>query len=700
MNTSATLRPLLDAKSVAIVGAVPARDHGKLASKPILNLQRYGFRGSIYPVNPKFDSIAGLTSYQSLSDLPEAVDCVMMLRNADYALPTLHEMVEREIPAAVVCSSGFAEIGGDGAERQRELSESARAAQIVLCGPNTNGLLNFRNGMMLGFHPLLEQERLVRAGSVSVVSHSGTVTGAIMARLQAADVGFGYVISAGNEAIVQAADYMEYIAADDDTRVVVLYLEQVRDADRFLASCEALQRAGKTVLALKAGASKAGAEVAFGHTGALVGSHEAFRAAAEARGVIICEGLEDLVALTKMAATSAAAPSSSIIGLSMSGGLNGLMADAADRGSVPFEPLTEATIGRLREIVPISSPTNPFDLTGLAVDRPGVLDQVLDALADGTSAKEYVFSLGLMPDTTWPEWSRVCSEFASRRGVRMSVYAASGRREGDGYGFFERAGIPVYESIDPLMRSLRAFSAAAARPATQLRVVPAADKRIPDDVPGRRELLTEWGLNYIPYSFVTDPDAAVRSSSEMGYPVAMKVASEAIAHKAKYGLIALDVHSEDEARRAYERLSDNFEALRDTMPNLGTLRVETQKMLPRGGMEVFIGAKVDPDFGVTVSAGLGGGLVEAIADLSSAQAPLDEVRARHLLESNPILGRALAGGKWDVEALVSTLVRFSEMASAMAGQLDEVECNPVVVSSEGAWVVDDLWLTRSDGETP
>ncbi len=692
MKAATTLRPLLDARSVAIVGAVPARDHAKLASKPILNLQKYGFGGEIYPVNPKFDEIAGLAAYPSLRSIPGPVDCVMMLRHADHVVPGLEEMADLGIPAAVVCSSGFAEIGGEGTERQRRLVRIADDFGIAVCGPNTNGLLNFRNGMMLGFHPLLEQPRIVEAGGVSVVSHSGTVTGAVMARLETAGVGFGYVVSAGNEATVQAADYMTYLAGDEGTEVVVLYLEQVRDPRAFLAAASLLKDAGKTVIALKAGASTAGAEVAFGHTGALVGSHTAFAAAARAHGVVVCDGLEDLVAATKTASTSAQVDAS-IIGISMSGGLNGLMADSASRAGVGFEPLTDATRTRLREIVPIGTPTNPFDITGLAVDNPGVLDAVLDTLASGSRTRDLVFSLGLMPDATWPDWSRVCREVADRHGMRIWVYAASGRRDGDGYEQFERLGIPVFDAIDPLLTAIATLAAGRASVAREKASAPAVTP-LPEDVPGRRELLTESGLDYVPYAFVSTREEAVRAADDMGYPVAMKVASEDIAHKAKLGLIELDVHSADAAGAAFERLAANYDEVRAAQPGLAPLRVEIQRMLPRGGMEVFLGARVDPEFGTIVSVGPGGGLVEAFAALSSAVAPADEAAASELLRANPILHRALSTGRWDEAALTTAVLRFSRMAAARSHQLEEVECNPIVVYASSAWIVDDLWQPK------
>jgi acetate---CoA ligase (ADP-forming) len=698
MPSEVNLRSLLDARSVAVIGAIPAREHGKLASKPIANLQKYGFSGRIYPVNPKFEEISGLTCYPDLSSIPETVDCVMVLRRADQVAGTANEMGKLGIRGAVVCSAGFAEIGGDGVLAQNVLVNAVTDNDVTMCGPNTNGVLNFRTGMMLGFHPLLEQEERVRTGSVSIISHSGTVTGAIMRRLQDSGLGFGYVISSGNEATLQAADYMEYLASDPETSTVVLYLEQIRDGERFAAACRRLRDAGKKVLALKAGASDDAARVAFGHTGALVGSHAAFTAAAGANGVTVCQGLEELVALTK-AASITREPSKTIVGLSMSGGLNGLMADAVNRAGGSFAPLDELTIDRLRELIPISTPTNPFDLTGLAVDTPGVLRSVLEILKEGTQTSEFVFSLGLMPDATWPEWADVCSDFASASDIRMSVYAASGRREEDGYGYFERAGICVYDAIEPLIRALVGLAEAndsSASAEVSVAGDPGPVGPIPHDVPGRRELLQEWGLNYIPYAFVGSEDEAVASSSSMGYPVALKVASEAVAHKAKYGLIALDVHSAEHASKEFARLSGNFEALRGVLPDLGALRVEVQKMLPRGGMEVFLGGKVDPTFGPVVSVGLGGGLVEAIADLSSAPAPLDENGARRLIHANAVLHRALTGGRWDEAALTSTVARFSQMLSALAPQLDEAECNPVVVFEDGATIVDDLWMTHSN----
>jgi acyl-CoA synthetase (NDP forming) len=506
-------------------------------------------------------------------------------------------------------------------------------------------------------------------------------------------MGFGFVVSSGNEATVDTTDYLDFLSRDDETHTVVLYLEQIRGGAGFLRACRNLRDQGKTVLVLKAGASEAGATVAFGHTGSLVGSHSAFLAAAGSSGVAVAQGLDELVALVRMASDAREA-SRQIVGLSMSGGLNGLMADAATRAGVEFSPLSEATVDRLREVVPISSSTNPFDLTGLAVDRPGVLAQVLDVLEQGTSAREFVFSLGLMPDATWPEWSTVCAEFVQRTGVRLSLYAASGRRPGDGYESFERLGMKVYETIEPMLRALSALDDAAA---TSKRVEPvlapaAARVELPEDLRARREVLGTWEVPYVPYAYVTSADEAVAAASDMQGTVAMKIASELVAHKAKLGLIILDVATEAQARAAFDKIAANFTKVRDLHPD-APLELEVQQMLPRGGLECFLGGTVDPTFGPVVTVGLGGVMVEAIAEVGSALAPLDSADAARLIASVRGLDAALGDGL-DRGALATVVSRFSHMLVAMQSVVDEVECNPVVVFEQGAYVVDDLWTGK------
>lgn len=687
------LEPLLNARSVAVLGAVPRRELAKLASKPITNLLRYGYAGSIYPVNPRYDEVAGLPCYPSLGDIPGPVDCVMVLRRSELAATTISQLGQLGMPAAVVCGGGFAEAGPAGVAAQAQLAEAARAHGVAMCGPNTNGILNFRSGMVLGFHPVLEQDDLVPPGGVSIVSHSGTVTGALMARL--GGVGFGYVVSSGNEATVDTADYLDFLCADPETQTVALYLEQIRDGERFVRACRRLREAGKTVVALKAGASDAAAAVAFGHTGSLVGSHSAFLAAARANGVAVAQGLEELVALIR-AGNEGRGGSSSVVGLSMSGGLNGLMADAASRTGVDFAPLPAATVGRLREIVPISSPTNPFDLTGLAVDNPGMLGRVLQTLQDGTQAKEFVFSLGLMPDATWPDWSAECADFVRTTGARLSIYAAAGRTPGDGYGAFEALGITVYDAIDPMLRSLAALDTASGQEVDATRSADADDSTcrhpLPPSLPERRRLLEEWGIPYVPYAYVTSVEDAVDAVASMTGPVAMKVASEVVAHKARLGLIALDVAGDAAVRAAFEQIEANFAKVQQEHPE-AEFEVEIQQMLPRGGLECFLGGIVDPTFGPLVTVGLGGVMVEAMAEVASALAPLSIAEAEELISSARGLDAAL-GGSHDRSALTLIVSRFSRMVAAMQSVVQAVECNPVVVYLDDACVVDDLWTGK------
>lgn len=698
------LRPLLDAQSVAILGAVDVGDHARLASKPVANLRRYGFKGRIYPVNPNFKEVSGLPCFPSLAALPEVVDVVMVLRRAELAADTIREIGELGIPSAVVCGGGFAEIGGSGIHAQKELAEAAQARGIQMCGPNTNGILNFHTGMMLGFHPLIEQERLLPKGAVSIVSHSGTVCGAIMARLLGAEIGFAHVIGAGNEASLQAADYMEYLVTDENTKVVVLYLEQIQDGKRFGDACMKLRRAGKSIVALKAGASANAARVAFGHTGALVGSHSSFLAAARDYGIAVAHGLEELVALTRLASDAKPA-SSGIVGLSMSGGLCTLMADAAERSNISFCELDADTISRLRDVIPISNPTNPFDFTAVAVDKIGVLEAVLNTLSDGTKATEFVFSLGVMPAHIWPLWAKVCKDFTTRTGVRLSIYAAGGRSRDDGYSHFEKLGIGVYDSIEPLLRGLVSTSDVAKTLAlgaeSKIPQVSAGNKAIdvPGDIEGRRRLLADWDLPYVAHRFMDTRDQAVAAADAIGYPVALKIASEQVAHKAMYDLVALDLQSADDVSQAFERMENSFKSMSDTLGSNAPARFEVQGMLPRGGLEVFLGGRVDAAFGPIVSVGLGGGLVEAIADLNCARAPLDLTQARDLLDSSPSLKRALSGKRWDVQALVKIVSNFSAMLAALSSKLEEVEFNPVVVYKTGAVIVDDLWSLKERSGT-
>lgn len=690
-----SLRALLEADSLAVVGAVPAGEIARLASAPLRYLGAYGYKGRVYAVNPQYSEVDGIPCAPSVTELPEPVDVVMILRRPDAVAAVMSEAGKSGVKAAVVCTGGFAETGAAGKAAQDELAKIAAEHEMLLCGPNTDGILNVPRGMMLGFHPVLERPQLVGPGSVAIVAHSGSVAGSIMARLGRAEVGLSSVVTCGNEAQLCAADYLSFLGEDVATKTIILFVEGIRGGESFLAACVKAREAGKRVLALKVGRSKQAERLAAGHTGAVVGSFTAFVAAMRDVGVLVASSIEELVDAVQLGDSD-----KTVVGLSMSGGISALMADLAGPRGIRFVNLDPAQAARLRELVPISNPMNPFDVTGVAVDRPEVLGQVLDVLQGARQGGEVIFGLGLLPERTAAAWAVQMRDFVGRSKAHILGYAAAGAEVREVYGHFASVpGVSVFGSLGVLFDALAAQRGAgsgrrrleiAPRPRTPVETVrtePANELR------RRRALLASAGIDYVPFYIGTRPELP-GAAKALGYPVCLKVVSLEVRHKAALGLVALDLRDEQELVSAIDQLG--MAAQRAGLVTSVELTLfEVQQMLPRRALELILGVSTDETFGPVVTVGLGGRFVEAYADVGSALAPCDSEQAVQLLTDLKV-GRSGLLSDGEVASVAQRVSSFSELVAGSPENWSEVEINPLLVFDGNCIAVDDLWIRGQD----
>ena len=709
MNLDGLLRP----RTIAIVGASERPSIGRALME---SLDRLAFKGDVFPINPKYPAVLGTRSYASLRDVPQPPDVVAFCVSTDRVLEGIRLTAEIGGRAAVIYDGGFAERGADGKRLQAEISGICRDSGIALCGPNCMGVLSPHDGSTTYMQEVRDAEGL--AGHVGLVSQSGSICIGLLADIRR--YGFSHVISSGNEAVVNCADYIDALLDDPETRVIAAFLETVREPDRFVAALDRAADLGKPVAVLKVGRSERTQRAITSHTGGLAGEGRVFSEVLRAHRAI---EVDDLDALSEVLAAAGGArrPAGPRIGVvTASGGQAELILDTASEACLELPPL-DAAVRRKAEAVigPLTGDGNPLDAWGngdFAKNFPHALrcldlDANCDAVvmcsdaADGNPMGRVERAL---------DYARVLADAASksakphymmgtRPGVMQRAQIELLRQHGipvlggtrQGLGAIARLGLTsrkrppaiANDGSGPALASL--LSGAAKRPT----IHEADAKRFLAGhmLPVTREVLA------------SDWETARRAASEIGWPVVLKVVSDRIAHKSEHGLVALSIRNESDLRAAYDRLMRAAEGVTSREQIAGLL---VQEMV-NGGIETFVGVSRDPDFGLVIAAGLGGVGIEVFKDYALRLLPLAEGDAAAMiatLKGYPLLCGARAPKPYDVAAFADVIERVGALAWTNRDHLGEIDLNPLMVFAApgGCRIVDALIVPRGDdpGEEP
>lgn len=700
------LRPLLDPRSIAVVGA---SESSRVGANMVRNLLQAGYRGRIYPVNPRYEQVMGLRCYPSLLDIPDEVEAVVVGIGARYVLPTLREAAQKGVRAAVVATVGFAEAGEEGAARQCELEELAAQHGMLVCGPNCMGLISFvnRQAMYIGAIPTR-----LPVGRVGAVCQSGSVA---IALLQSGRVGFSHLISSGNGAVVEVAEYLAYLVEDPHTDVLLAFIEGFRKPGLFLRVADRARELGKPLIALKVGASRKAAVASLAHTGTLAGSDQVCDAMFRQKGVIRVRDVDEMIETGVLFSTLARRrPRGGRVGaVTVSGGQIGMLLDLAEPLGLDFPELTERTRASLAEVLPfVPALSNPLDAWGTG-DVEQAYPACLELLADDDNV-DVVLVVEDAPSTEGQPMSstpmhvaRAAARVAGRTDKPV-VFATtvSGAVDSRVAATLAEAGVPLLlgsrESLGAIAALVR-FEATRKRleqgGAAEDRAPPAS--RRPLAIPGPHRALSEWesmqvlsdyGIPVVPQSLAHSADEAVAAAECLGFPVAVKVCSADLAHKSEVGAVRLGLEDAGGVRRAYGAVLENVSRAAPTAAIEGVL---VQRMV--SGVEMIAGLQRDPEFGPVVLVGIGGVLVEVLRDVSLRLAPLTRFDAEAML--GELRGRALLDGyrgqpPADREAIVGVLLALSRLALDWDEQLETVDINPLVVTPGGAFAADALIVLR------
>jgi len=693
------LSTLLNPAAIAIVGA--SERYGTPGRITLENLRHLGYQGAVYPVNPNYKEILGWPCYPGLKSLPAPVEAIAIMLGAEQALPVLETAVEIGARAAWVLAVGFAEADADGEARQTELVRLAEDTDLLICGPNCIGVANLMDRVAMYSVALSPQNKV---GGVSVISQSGAV---LMGLANAARFGLRYLISTGNEAVLDSSDYIGHLVNDAHTRVIVAFLEGIRSPQKFMAAASAAAQIGKPILALKVGRSDLARRAVQAHTGSLAGADAVVDAVFRRLGVVRLNTLNELLEAATLFATCPRAQGEGVGLLSLSGGQVGLVADLAQEIGLVFPTLSEDTRKALSRILPYTAIDNPLDAWGTDA-RGGVFKACMDLV----SRDEAVHLLAVTRDSPPAAAPLEVEQSLAEAEAAVQVARETGKPvlmfsnpsagfQKDVKHLLDEGGVPYLQGTRATLQAIKVFldyarfrrgignlgAGGSPSPTT----LPEWRERLESsrtglsEIDGRR-LLADYGIQGPQEEVATTEEEAAQSAQRIGYPVVLKILSPDIQHKTEIGGVRVGLGDETTVVKAFREVMATG---RHHYPRARLDGVLVQEMITSDAVEVILGILHDPDFGPVVVFGSGGTLVEIMKDSSLRLPPLNtqgalemiqETRGARLLEG--FRGRPPA----DVDALADALVRLSQLAVDLGDLIAALDINPLMVLPRGSEV--------------
>ena len=694
------LDSLFDPQSVAVIGASerPFSVGGTLWH----NMRTSGFAGNVYPINPKYKELTGHRCYARVKDLPETPELAVICTPADTVVDLVKQLAQRGTKAVVVISAGLT------AQQKQAMLDAARPTLMRILGPNCVGLLAPHAKLNASFAHIP-----ARPGELAFVSQSGALVTAMLDWAEARQIGFSHFVSLGEHADVDFGDMLDYLANDPDTRAILLYIESVDQARKFMSAARSAAR-NKPVIVVKAGRSEQGQKAAASHTGALAGADNVVDAAIARAGMLRVDSLEELFLAAEILTRFKSPIGDKMTILTNGGGVGVMAADAAAAHNVPLAELGDALLRDLDKVLPANwSRGNPVDIIGDAPAQRYV--DALNALAkhpQDTGTLLFIHApTAIVPSTDIARAMLPAIQPPGQRPLPLISGWVGGPAVAEARQLFIDAGIACYDlpeqavaAIGTLQRYARnQAELTEAPPATQLHNGSTPDvARVRQLIQGvlatGRDMLTEPEAKavceayHIPVvatsSVPPDADAAAAEAARIGFPVVLKILSEDISHKSDVGGVVLNLQSEDEVRTAVELV---LARVRRKFPDARLEGFTVQSMVKKSqAQELIIGASIDPTFGPVILFGQGGTAVEVMKDSAMALPPLNAPLAQALIERTRV-ARLLHGYRdvppADMDSIVATLMAVSQLLADVP-EVAELDINPLIVNHEGAIALD------------
>tara|TARA_R110002110_G_scaffold206054_3_gene418213 strand:- start:1284 stop:3464 length:2181 start_codon:yes stop_codon:yes gene_type:complete len=702
LHTHEQLRCLVQPDSIAIVGASPRA--GSFGKRTLENLAGYG--GQVCAVNPKYQEIDGVPCYPSLDSISQVPDCVVLCVASDVVVSMVESCAELGVGGVIIYASGFAEMPGkEGALAQARLAEISQNTGIRIAGPNCAGLLNFSTGALMHFIGGLAPDDMVR-GPIGLVSQSGGIGYGI---LQAMDrgIGFSHFFAVGNSCDVDACDLMNYMLDDPQTSVIVTFLEGLESGQRLRELGQRALEKGKPIIICKTGQSDKSHAAIRSHTGAVVGSIEAYRALFEENGMIEVESVEGM---TEIAQFFCKAPEPRAGGLGVmttSGGLAVMAVDEAESAGVDIPPFSKQTPNDLRAIVPsFGTVANPLDITAAAQRDPDMFRDCVVTLCNETVFSVLLIAVPYAQTIVAEQRAQLICEAARNSPIPIVVAWMNEALDCPASRIYENdENVALFRSMTRAMEAIRAWQWRTAVRISRLepsakrlshpKAFDAVHPVLVDAAKNNRALseresklvLKEYGVRTTREQLAKNRSQAIKIAEAIGFPVVLKVESADILHKSDAGLVVLDL-------RTAKAVGDAFDSIMArASEGFAEARVEgavVQEMVPQG-TEIIVGAKYEPGLGQVLMFGLGGVYVELLKDVAFALAPV--ATSRVLTKLKELKSAALLRGYRgtpgvDLDVLADQIARISEFVADAEDLVSELDVNPILARIDGATAVD------------
>jgi acyl-CoA synthetase (NDP forming) len=693
-----SIERMLRPRSIAIVGASPTP--GALGQSLLANLERFAFAGDLHLVSATRSEIGGRPCLKSTSELPDGVDCATLAIPRAGILDAVKGCAARGVGGVIIYAAGFAETGPEGQKLQAEIAGIARDHGMAISGPNCLGHINYVDGIPLTFSACAPVP-LAGRRAIGVVSQSGAMATVFRAALHARDIAISHSISTGNEALNGTEDFLDFLIDDEATHVILMLVEQFRQPQRFLASARRAHAAGKPIVLLHPGRSAAARDSAKTHTGALSGDYEVMRALVAHTGVALVDTMEELHDLGELMIRWPSPPRGGAAVISDSGAFKAMVLDFCEQSGLDVPEPTGATKESLAALAPdLILPTNPLDVTAQSLVDPDLYRKGMKPFLDDPRYGSVVLSVVLSsPTHSQRKMAPVISALKDFGPPKPVVFAMMGEESEvapEIITALRNLGVPFFRSPERALRALAQLAGLRAPTALPVPSVPAGARLASGVIPeyAAKKILAEAGIPVPHAELAKDLNDAQRAAAQIGYPVVLKAQSADLSHKSDVGGVALGIADDSSLAAAWRKLhADIAKALPDL--KLDGVLIEA---MARPGVELILGARNDPDWGPSLTVGLGGIWTEALRDVRVIPAWLapgaiaDELRK---LKGALLLTGYRGKPALDIDAAADVAAKLGRFVSAHP-EVAEIDINPLVVypKGEGAVAVDALIVTR------
>ncbi|HEY4204803.1 MAG TPA: acetate--CoA ligase family protein [Xanthobacteraceae bacterium] len=680
------LKAALDPRSIAIIGA--SENPNKVGGRPVHYLDKFGFKGKIFPINPSRPEVQGHKCYPSLKDLPEAPEMVIVAVAGDNAIGAVEDCAARGVKVAVVMASGFGEVDAvAGKAKERHMVEVAHKAGMRIVGPNSQGLANFGTGAIASFSTMfMDMDRA--EGHVAMLSQSGALSTVPVGFLRQKGIGVRHTHATGNDADITVGELAIAVAEDPEVKLLLLYLESIPEK-KYLEelAAVALDR-DLPIIALKSGRSEAGRQAAQSHTGALANEDRVVDAFFEHHGIWRAPDMRGLVEATELYLKGWKPKGRRLVAISNSGAVCVMTADAATSVGMPMAKLAPETDKKLKGILPsFATTTNPIDLTAALLSNSRLFGDILPVIAEDPAADAFLIGVPVAgPGYDVEAFARDTAAFGKQTGKPL-VVAATQKSVADE---FAAKGTTVFPTEVEAVSALHQFLAhhelmARTRARSGMHGKPSASVAISSATTMLNEadslaLLAERGIPVVPHRLCRSRAEAVAAFEAIGGPVVVKGCSADIAHKSELGLVKLGVKTRDEAGDVYTQME---EIIRKHGARFDGVIVAA---MAGGRREIMIGAHRDPVFGPVVAVGDGGKYVEIFRDTTLLLPPFglaDVKDALGRLRIAPLFAGVRGEPPMDVDALSDAIVKIGALMADPAANVMSLDLNPVMLDSAG-----------------